>query len=330
MHQRKDTMAIGIEKVAVQLHFIDADSAVLCAGLGVLIHNEAVNLGSAQAVQPDLTGDFIVGVAGHNVQIFPVAAVAQGGALAAFVHSQIIFLRQDLGIQNLEAVSGGDEGRALLSGVERIPLTQNHRLLQLKANPSAVAAGAPLGATVAVKEIHALLAGVLATGNDILYSQLVFPVDLAQGGTFYGDDVAAAVGIGDFHLDPRGRSDLPGQISLVHPVGIHQRGGQGATLHQASGGIPVAQQIQHLISGAIILHHRRGDVIPLHGRLLAVVDKALGSKAIAINCDFHVAVYFIHIRNSYVFCAYAFRHQKVICFRCAAHVSNLGVALSIQ
>ena len=133
-----------------------------------------------------------------------------------------------------------------------------------------------------------------------MYSQLVIPVDLAQGGAFYGDDVAAAVGIGDFHLDPLGRSDLPGQISLVHPVGIHQRGGQGATLHQASGGIPVAQQIQHLISGAIILHHRRGDVIPLHGRLLAVVGKIFLCNLKCIHTHNHIRIKVLRDSNLYI------------------------------
>lgn len=79
------------------------------------------------------------------------------------------------------------------------------------------------------------------------------------------------------------------------------------TLHQASGGIPVAQQIQHLISGAIILHHRRGDVIPLHGRLLAVIDKALGRNQEAIHSDIDVCTGIFRNSNFNERCTGAFR-----------------------
>ena len=97
------------------------------------------------------------------------------------------------------------------------------------------------------------------------------------------------------------------QIILIHPIGVDQIGAQGAALDEAGGGVLLIQQIQHLIDGAVVLHRGGGDFVPLHGRLLAVIGKALGSDQEAIYRDIDVCTCTFGNSDFDVRCTSAFR-----------------------
>ena len=328
--------AIGVSAqlagVAIQSHLIHAQcTPSLATGLAGFIYHKAVNLCSGQAIQADFTGHFVLGVSGDNVQVLPVAIVADRRALVACGHGHVVCFRQDFRVQNLQTESATDHGGALRACMHGIPFAHDLGLGQLKGQPFVGFSGAPLTAGIPIEEFISFLARTAAAiSNDILDSQLVVPVNFAQGGAFDGDYVAVPLGVGDFYLHTLGSGDLLGQIRLVNPVGVYQGGAQGTTLHGAGGGVARVEQIQHLIDGAVVFHNGRCDVVPLHNRLLVTIGKTLGSNQEAIYGDIGICTGTFGDCDSNMGCTGAFRQlDGGDCFCQVGIFANLRISSSI-
>ena len=278
------TVDIGTQAafVGVQLGFVDTDSAVLCAGLDILVNDDTVDLCLGQLLQLDLNRDLVLAVLIHNDQIGPVCGVAGKASLAAVVSGEVAILGYHIGVQDLQTVLVGDHGVALDTGVEGEPLADNSGLFQLEDSPCAVVAGAPLTGLGAVKHIGCFLAGVCAAGDDVLDGQSGVD-DVAQSGTLGGILVGVAVLVGDGDSDTAGGDGLHVQVILVDPVSVKQIGCQSAAGDGVGGGVPVVQQLQGVVIGTVMDDVQSFDGVLLHSGLLIVVVEAHGSDIISVD-----------------------------------------------
>ena len=268
--------------VSVQFHLIDADSAILCAGLDILVNHEAVNLSFDQLLQFDFDADFVLGIAGDDDQIRPVGSVAGNALLFAIAHCQVVFLSDDISIQVLQTESGRDHACTFDAGMHGVPLTQDSGLFQFKDSPCAVAAGAPLGSSGTVKHAVCFLTGVFTDSQDAVNGQGSV-IDIAKDGTLGGVNNAVAISVSDGNSDTVGTYGLSGQVSLIDPISLNQFSSVGAGSNGVGGLIPCGQQFQSLVACAVVDNIESLDGILLHSGLLVVVVEAHGSDVISVD-----------------------------------------------